>query len=147
MTCIIVSYHNLSVSLYKPNETMSKKILIIDDDPDIVESTKLILESEGYEVISESGPDEGYAKALSESPDLIILDVMMVEPDDGFFVASKIKSKRPDVPIIMYSSVSNALGYEYGMNNVVKVDEFIDKPVEPAILLETIGKLIKGKKG
>jgi len=126
---------------------MSKKILIIDDDPDIVESTKLILESEGYEVISESGPDEGCAKALSESPDLIILDVMMVEPDDGFFAASKIKSKRPDVPIIMYSSVSNALGYEYGMNNVVKVDVFIDKPVEPAILLETIGKLIKGKKG
>ena len=126
---------------------MTKKILIIDDDPDIVESTKLILESEGYEVISESGPEEGFASAESQSPDLIILDVMMIEPDDGFFVASKIKSKLPDVPIIMYSSVSNALGYDYGMNNVVKVDKFIDKPVEPAVLLEAIGKLIKGKKG
>jgi DNA-binding response OmpR family regulator len=126
---------------------MTKKILIIDDDPDIVESTKLILESEGYEVISESGPDEGFETAVSQTPDLIILDVMMIEPDDGFFVASKIKSKLPDVPIIMYSSVSNALGYDYGMNNVVKVDKFIDKPVEPAVLLEAIGKLIKGKKG
>ena len=121
---------------------MSKKILIIDDDPDIVESTKMILESEGYEVISESGPEEGFASAVNQTPDLIILD-----PDDGFFVASKIKSKLPDVPIIMYSSVSNALGYDYGMNNVVKVDMFIDKPVEPSVLLEAIGKLIKGKKG
>ncbi|MBK6506814.1 MAG: response regulator [Ignavibacteria bacterium] len=126
---------------------MSKKILIIDDDPDIVESTKMILESEGYEVISESGPEEGFASAVNQTPDLIILDVMMIEPDDGFFVASKIKSKLPDVPIIMYSSVSNALGYDYGMNNVVKVDMFIDKPVEPSVLLEAIGKLIKGKKG
>jgi DNA-binding response OmpR family regulator len=126
---------------------MAKKILIIDEDPDIVESTRLILESEGYQVLSESGPDTGYETAIRETPDLIILDVMMLEPDDGFFVASKIKSMIPNVPIIMYSSVSNALGYDYGASSIVKVDEFIDKPVEPAVLLQTIGKFLNGKKG
>lgn len=126
---------------------MTKKILIIDDDPDIVESTKLILENEGYDVISESGPDTGYQAAISENPDLIILDVMMVEPDDGFFIAAKIKSKNPDVPIIMYSAVSNALGYEFGSGSVVKVDQFIDKPVEPEVLISAIGKLLNGKRG
>lgn len=126
---------------------MAKKILIIDDDPDIVDSTTLILENAGYEVISKDAPDTGYEAAISEKPDLIILDVMMAEPDDGFFVASQIKSKNPGLPIIMYSSVSNALGYDYGSNSIVKVDEFIDKPVEPDVLLRVIGKLLNDKKG
>ncbi len=124
---------------------MAKKILIIDDDPDIVESTRLILENAGYEVLSENGPDTGFETAVREVPDLIILDVMMIEPDDGFFVASKIRAKTPNVPIIMYSSVSNALGYDYSANSIVKVDKFIDKPVEPAELLREVGSLLNGK--
>lgn len=126
---------------------MAKKILIIDDDPDILESIKLILEAEGYEALTESGPDGGVKTALELSPDLIILDVMMQEPDDGFFVASRIKASKPDIPIVMCSSVSNALGYDYGKNSIVKVDEFIDKPVEPKKLLQTIETLTKAKKG
>ena len=57
-------------------------IAVIDDDPDIVETTTMVLKSKGYDVVSASNPDDGYDVIKNESPDLIILDVIMVEPDD-----------------------------------------------------------------
>ncbi|HMS35191.1 MAG TPA: response regulator [Ignavibacteria bacterium] len=122
---------------------MEKKILIIDDDPDIIEAATVLLESKNYKVLSETDPDKGFETALSNKPDLIILDIMMIEPDDGFFLLKKLKKNNITAPVIIYSSVSNALGYEFGKNSLIRVDEFIDKPAEPEILLNTIEKLLK----
>jgi len=122
---------------------MKKKILIIDDDPDIIEATKLFLEIKGFEVISETESAEGIESFKNNKPDLVIIDVMMNEPDEGFFIAQKFKKLKPECPLIIYSSVSRALGYDFGKNAVVVADEFIDKPAEPSVLLNSINKLIK----
>ena len=61
------------------------KIAIIDDDPDILDASSLVLTFKGYEVVTATNPDDGYRIVKESSPDLIILDVMMNEPDDGFF--------------------------------------------------------------
>lgn len=121
---------------------MKKKILIIDDDPDIVEATKLFLEHNGFEVYAETDPVKGEITFLRNKPDLIILDVMMNEPDEGFFLAKKFKTANPEIPVIIYSSVSNALGYNFGKNDIVSSDLFIDKPAEPKELLNSINELL-----
>ncbi len=121
---------------------MEKKILIIDDDPDIIEAATVLLESKNYKVLSETDPDKGFETALNNKPDLIILDIMMTEPDDGFFLLKKLKKNNITAPVIIYSSVSNALGYDFGKNSLIQVDEFIDKPAEPEMLLNTIEKLL-----
>jgi DNA-binding response OmpR family regulator len=123
-------------------EIMDKKILIIDDDPDIIEAATVLLESKNYKVLSETDPDKGFESALNNKPDLIILDIMMTEPDDGFFLLKKLKKNNITAPVIIYSSVSNALGYDFGKNSLIQVDEFIDKPAEPEMLLNTIEKLL-----
>lgn len=121
------------------------KILIIDDDRDILETGKIILTSQGYEVITADNPDDGYNQIKKISPDLIILDVMMNEPDDGFFLAQKIRREKIDTPIIMYTSVAKAVGFNFGKNELIPVDEFIEKPVSPKELVLKVEKLIKQK--
>lgn len=119
---------------------MDKKILIIDDDPDIVESLTLLLESENYRVCSENDPVKGFESAVENKPDLIILDIMMDDPDDGFFFFKKLRKNKINVPVIIYSSVSNALGFDFGKNDLIGAEEFIDKPAEPELLLKIIEK-------
>ncbi|MBS1518150.1 MAG: response regulator [Bacteroidetes bacterium] len=122
---------------------MKKKILIIDDDPDIIEASRLFLEYNGFEVYTETDPGEGVRSFIENKPDLLILDVIMNEPDEGFFLAKKFKKLDPDIPIIIYSSVSSALGYDFGKNEIVSADVFIDKPAEPSLLLDSINRLLK----
>ena len=118
------------------------KIAIIDDDPDILDASSLVLTSKGYEVITASNPDDGYKIVMDQNPDLIILDVMMNEPDDGFFLAQKFRKRNIDTPIIMYTSVSKALGMDFGASEMVPVDEFVEKPISPETLIEKVEKLL-----
>lgn len=82
-----------------------KKILFIDDDPDYVESTKLLLEKK-YEVITAFSTEEGWEKIGKQRPDLIILDAMM-EPKSGFTLAKELKAHQTykDIPIVMLTGV------------------------------------------
>ncbi len=123
------------------------KIAIIDDDPDILDASSLVLTSKGYEVMTATNPDDGYKLVKGNKPDLIILDVMMNEPDDGFFLAQKFRKEKINTPIIMYTSVSKSFGMEYGINEMVPVDEFVEKPISPEQLLEKVEKLIHFKAG
>lgn len=123
------------------------KIAIIDDDPDILDASSLVLTSKGYEVMTATNPDDGYKLVKENKPDLIILDVMMNEPDDGFFLAQKFRKEKINTPIIMYTSVSKSFGMEYGINEMVPVDEFVEKPISPEQLLEKVEKLIHFKAG
>jgi DNA-binding response OmpR family regulator len=118
------------------------KIAIIDDDPDILDASTLILQSKGYDVITATNPDDGYKLIKEQNPDLIILDVMMNEPDDGFFLAQKLRREKIDIPIIMYTSVSKTLGLEFAAGEMIPVDEFVEKPISPETLIEKVEKLL-----
>ncbi len=121
------------------------KIIIIDDDRDILETGKIVLTAQGYDVQTADNPDDGYNLIQQNTPDLIILDVMMNDPDDGFFLAQKIRREKIDTPIIMYTSVSKAVGFNFGKSELVPVDEFIEKPVSPKELIQKVEKLLKQK--
>ena len=118
------------------------KIAIIDDDSDIIDASSLVLTSRGHEVITANNPDDGYKIVKENSPDLIILDVMMNEPDDGFFLAQKFRKNNITTPIIMYTSVSKTTGIDYGVNEMVPVNEYVEKPISPAQLIEKVEKLL-----
>lgn len=118
------------------------KIIIIDDDPDIIDASSLVLNSKGFDVITAGNPDDGYQLIKSSSPDLIILDVMMNEPDDGFFLAQKLRREGIHTPILMYTSVSKAIGMDFGAGQMVPVDEFVEKPISPNDLISKVEKLL-----
>jgi len=118
-------------------------IAVIDDDHDILDASSLVLTAKGYEVITADNPDDGYRTVKDQKPDLIILDVMMNEPDDGFFLAQKFRKEKFDIPIIMYTSVSKVLGLEFAASEMVPVDEFVEKPISPDTLINKVEKLLQ----
>ncbi len=118
-------------------------IAIIDDDPDIIEASSLVLQSKGHEVVTANNPDDGYKIVTEHNPGLIILDVMMDEPDDGFFLAQKFRKNNIKIPILMYTSVSKTIGFEYGQGDMVPVDDFVEKPISPDQLIEKVEQLLK----
>ncbi len=118
-------------------------IAIIDDDPDIIEASSLVLKSKGHNVLPASNPDDGYKIVTEQKPDLIILDVMMDEPDDGFFLAQKFRKEKITTPILMYTSVSKTIGFEYGQGDMVPVDDFVEKPISPDELVEKVDNLLQ----
>ena len=123
------------------------KILLIDDDPDFVEATRLVLESKPYEVITAADGSEGIARARKEKPDLIILDVIM-PVKNGFNAAEEFKkdSDLQKIPVIMLTSFGQKvsetnLSLSQGM--MLDTEDYIDKPVEPEELLKRIEKQLK----
>ncbi|HZW37818.1 MAG: response regulator transcription factor [Syntrophothermus sp.] len=119
------------------------KIVIIDDDPDILDASTLVLNTKGFEVKTARNPEDGYQLVKQWNPDLIILDVMMNEPDDGFFLAQKFRKEGIKTPILMYTSVSKAIGMDFGIGELVPVDEFVEKPISPEELISKVEKLIQ----
>ena len=119
------------------------KILIVDDDPDIVEACRLVLEREGYEAEGAPNRADGM-KALEEvKPDLLILDVMMEEPDDGLVMAQDLRRQGHSFPIMMLTSAATATGFEFASDEeVVPVDEFQPKPIDPTTFVAKVGKLL-----
>lgn len=120
------------------------KILIVDDDPDMVEAGRIVLEREGYSVESASNLESGLVRLAEVQPDLLILDVMMEEPDDGLRLARKARRDGYTIPILMLTSVNRALGLQIGKDEeMVPVDEFVEKPVDPATLVEKVRWLLE----
>jgi DNA-binding response OmpR family regulator len=124
-------------------ESEVPKILIVDDDPDIVEAGRLVLEREGYEVEGAPNRAAGMKKLEEVGPDLLILDVMMEEPDDGLRMAREIRKAGHTLPIIMLTSVNAAMGLNIDKDEeMVPVDEFQPKPVDPQTLIAKVQKLL-----
>ena len=120
------------------------KILLVDDDPDFVEATKVVLESQPYEVITALGGKEGLEKAREQKPDLVLLDIIMPQID-GFQVCQQLKKdpELAEVPVIMITSFSEkyretSLGLSQGLT--LEAEVFVDKPVSPAELLIRVEK-------
>jgi CheY-like chemotaxis protein len=67
---------------------------------------------------------------------------MMTEPDDGFFLAQKLRREKIDIPIIMYTSVSKTLGLQFAADEMIPVDEFVEKPISPETLIQKVEKLL-----
>ncbi|MBM4172085.1 MAG: response regulator [Ignavibacteria bacterium] len=122
-------------------------IVIIDDDPDILESSSLVLKSKGHDVIISNNPNDGYKLVKTKRPDLVILDVMMDEPDDGFHLAQKFRREGVNTPILMYTSVSKAIGLDFDKSEIVPVDAFVEKPISPEELILKVEGLLKVKEG
>lgn len=119
------------------------KIAIIDDDPDIIEAASLLLQSRGYEVVSAQNVEEALEMVPKENPDLIILDVVMVEPDDGFYLANKFRKTGIETPILMLTSIAKVTGYDFGNNESLPIQDFLEKPISPDALLEKIKQYLK----
>jgi putative two-component system response regulator len=118
-------------------------ILLIDDDADFVEATCAVLESVPYRVQVAYAGDEGLISARKSPPDLIILDVIM-PMEDGFEILAKLKSD-PElvaIPVIMLTSLSDGLKMAPQGDFEIKVEDYLDKPIKPAKLLQRIERLL-----
>jgi CheY-like chemotaxis protein len=120
------------------------KILVIDDDPDIVTAVQMALESGGHQVLSAPSGKEGLERVKVEAPDLIVLDVMMETHTEGFEVALKLHSPDPasewkafrNTPILMLTAIHSTTPLRYEPDiDYLPVELFVDKPIDPADLL------------
>ncbi len=126
---------------------VKKKILVVDDDLDLLEQMKFILNAAGYEVVTAEGRTGGEEAVLSMKPDLAILDLMMEEKDSGFVLSHQIKKLYPEVPIILLTAVAGTTGLNFNTQRSdaqswVKADKIMDKPVRPEQLKEEIRRLL-----
>jgi DNA-binding response OmpR family regulator len=127
------------------------KILIVDDDPDLTKALKATLESKNYIVITASNGSEGMDKISTDKPDLLILDVMMATAEDGFEMARELKNdpQFKKMPILMLTAIKGRTGIDFkssaGDRDWLPVDSFLDKPVEPQVLLAEIKRLLSPK--
>lgn len=125
------------------------RVLIIDDDPDITEAMKVVLESKNYKVITAKSGNEGLKKVGPEKPDLIILDVMMETADKGFDVARELKRdpKYKSIPILMLTAIKEKTGLDFkneaGDEVWLPVDYYADKPLNPDELISKVENLLK----
>jgi DNA-binding response OmpR family regulator len=124
-------------------------ILIVDDDPDITEAMRVILEHKNYAVNSAENARQAMESLKKNRPDVMILDVMMETPQDGFVLARQLKQddKYKNIPILMLTGVQDKMGIDFesaaGDETWLPVDEYLSKPVKPDILLKKIESLLK----
>ena len=122
-----------------------KRILVVDDDPDFVEATRMVLESAGYEVLSAADGDEGLRQAREKKPDLVILDVIMRTVLDGLNMSREMADdpEQHDTPILMVTSIANSdYAALFPTDEYIHIDDFVSKPIAPDDLLKRVGKLL-----
>ncbi|MFN2158489.1 MAG: response regulator transcription factor [Anaerolineales bacterium] len=131
------------------------KILIVDDDPDIVLAVRMSLEAKGHEIIEAASGAEGIEKIKSEEPDLIILDVMMETKTEGFQLALKLHSQDPtseyirykDIPILMLTAIHSTTPLKFEPDiDYLPVEIFVDKPIDPDDLVGKVEWLLSQEK-
>jgi CheY-like chemotaxis protein len=124
-------------------------ILIVDDDYDFLEINRHILEKAGFRVATASSPAQAMERIATETPDLVITDLMMSEVDSGFSLSRGLRDDphTAAVPIIMSTSVTTALGLDFTPRSAadlasMKVDAYFDKPLDPAALVAKVRELL-----
>lgn len=126
------------------------KILVIEDDPDMIAALRMPLESSGYEVASATSGHEGLQLVKEVKPDLIILDAMMETQTAGFQVSLQLRNRDKqseyaaysDIPILMVTAIHTTTTLRFGPDeDYLPVDDFVEKPIEPGELLEKVRSL------
>ncbi|MFA4902826.1 MAG: response regulator [Desulfobaccales bacterium] len=124
----------------------AKYILIVDDDPDLVETVAMMLESKGFEVGKAYDGIEGEEAIKKRRPDVLILDVMMPRKN-GYELCKELKSNKwtQEIPIILLTAVGEAVpttSYSHAEGMAVEAEDFIPKPVDAATLVEAVQRLL-----
>ncbi|RLB43106.1 MAG: response regulator [Deltaproteobacteria bacterium] len=126
---------------------MSKKyILVVDDDPDLVETVAMMLESKGFEVGRAYDGVEGEESIKQRRPDLIILDVMMPRKD-GYVLCAELKANEEtrDIPVVLLTAVGEAVPttrYSHADGMSTEADDYIAKPIDTETLWEIVNSLL-----
>jgi DNA-binding response OmpR family regulator len=121
---------------------ISKKVVYIEDESEMIDLVRLILSRKGYEVIGANGGREGLDIIRQKLPDLVLLDLMM--PDmDGWDVYQQMKSVEAtrDIPVIVITAKAQSIDKVLGLH-IAKVDDYISKPFSPQELVESVEKVI-----
>ena len=134
------------------------KILIVDDDKDLVAVLRIALESKGYRVVSAYDAPTGLATASDEQPDCIVLDVMMPNATEGFHFVWRLRQRDEpyykNVPIIILTAIHDKTDLRfypdssdgtYQPGEYLPVQDFVDKPIDPETLLERIDRVLRLK--
>jgi len=124
----------------------AKYVLIVDDDPDLVETVSMILESKGYEVGKAYDGIEGEAAIKQRRPDALVLDVMMPRKN-GYQLCKELKADQATrgIPIVLLTAVGEAVPtttYSHAEGMAVEAEDFIPKPVDAATLVEAVERLL-----
>lgn len=127
---------------------MSHKILVVDDDIDVLETRKIVLEHNNYEVVTATNVKVAEEILKTNGINLIILDVMMENDSDGFNFAQKLKNneKTNKIPIIMATAVNQRTKFKFNIEedgDFLPVEKFMEKPIDPDDLIVTIRGLLK----
>ncbi len=128
----------------------AKDILVVDDDRDLVETLRIVLESKNYAIRTAHDGKEGFSRIEEKSPDLIILDVMMTTDTEGFDLAFKLQknSEFRDIPILMLTSFPKTMAeegperFQHILGEGWPAAIFMEKPVDPDKLLAAVADIL-----
>ncbi|MBN2562514.1 MAG: response regulator [Phycisphaerae bacterium] len=128
-----------------------KTVLLIDDDADVHEVVKMILEPQGLRVECALTGPKGLEAARELMPDVLLLDIMLDTPSEGFHIAYTMKSDEvlKAIPIVIISSIGQKMGIDYAKElgtEYVPASRFIDKPFDAATLLAAVNEAMEGAK-
>ena len=122
--------------------------MVVDDDPDFVQATRLVLETHGYKVATAADGNEGLTKVIREQPDLVVLDVVMTSVLDGLHMSEAMHNDPVgrEIPVVMVTSIAN-IDYAalFPTDENIHIDAFLTKPVAAERLLAEVGRLLDGK--
>ncbi len=124
-----------------------RRILCIEDEPEMIDLIRLILERKGFEVLGAVGGQEGLEAIRREKPDLILLDLMM--PDvDGWEVYRQMKAddELKDIPVVVVTAKAQSIDKVLGLH-IAKVDDYVTKPFGPSDLLESVERILQKQVG
>jgi len=124
-----------------------KRIVIIDDDADVREALSMILQPAGYELTCCSTGPEGMEAIQANPPDVILLDIMLSSPSEGFHLAYDLRQddRLGKIPIVMISSIGETMGMDYSKelgSEYVPAEKFLDKPLTSDTVLRAVADVL-----
>lgn len=125
-----------------------RTILVVDDDIDLLEQLKTLLEASGYRVLTAAGEREAADLLRTHRPHLAVLDLMMEHQDSGFILAYRIKKMDPAIPVIIVTAVTSQTGIHFDASggdeqSWIKADAILEKDIRPEQLLGEVRRLLK----
>lgn len=124
-----------------------KTVLLVDDDADFVEMNRVLLEEHGYTVHVAYSGRQCLEEVAARRPDLVILDMVMEKPSDGFDVSRELRNSEytKTIPLVMITSVNDIMPFRIEPDSTwLPVDTLIEKPVDPALLLSIVNRILGG---